>query len=382
MHFMQRLIPALACLALPCLAAAPAAPTVAPLELRLAVPSDDHGKYFVRLLEESLQLVRQPYRIRFAKDVPARRMWWMLNNGDINLFYGMQTRDKDQSRQLVPVRHGLTDGLIGQRVFLIRRTDADAFAQVRSLEDLKRTGLVAGFGVGWGDARVWRTTGLPLYEHAAPWGTIYAMVAAGNRHVDYLPRGVIEVLDEARRHPELVVEQHLLLDYRGDFRFYLATSAARYRPIIERALQEAEESGLKARLLDEAFGLRVETRRGLVEQQDRRIAQQRPGDRDTLLLAAREAHAALAEVGFIALGQGTQELVTLSCPGCGFDHRIIGFEAPEADVVRCTGAEQHRILGHQGVAATQFGQLHVAQVATVEGNATRLRIVEALQQLE
>jgi len=225
-----------------------------PLELRVAVPSDGRATYFIRLLEESLKLIHQPYRLHYVKNVPARRMWWMLNKGDINLFYGMQTKEKDSNEQIVRVRNALTNGLIGQRVFLIRRDDTDVFARVQSIGDLKHTGMIAGFGAGWGDAKVWRETSLPLYEHTAPWSTIYAMVAAGNRHVDYLPRGVIEVLEEARLHPELAVEQHLLVDYRADFGFYLAASAARYRPVIERALREAEASGLKARLIDESFG--------------------------------------------------------------------------------------------------------------------------------
>lgn len=226
----------------------------APLKLRIPVTSGGHATYFVRLLEESLQAIRQPYEIEYVKDVPARRMWQMLGNGDINLFYGMQSRDKRSSKQLVEVRNGLTNGLIGQRVLLIRPSDTDVFVRVQSVADLKGTGLVAGFGAGWRDAKVWKAADLPLYEHTAPWTTIYGMVAAGNRHVDYLPRGVNEVLEEARQHPELVVEKRLLLVYPGDFAFYLSSSAAGYRPVIERALKEAEASGLKARLLEEAFG--------------------------------------------------------------------------------------------------------------------------------
>jgi hypothetical protein len=227
---------------------------VEPLDLRIAVTSDGHANYFVHLLEESLKSIHQPYRLHYVKDVPARRMWWMLEKGDINLFYGMQSKDKDSNEQIVPVRNALTNGLIGQRVFLIRPADKEAFARINSASDLKRSRMIAGFGAGWGDVKVWRATGIPLYEHKAPWRTVYAMVAAGNRHIDYLPRGVIEVLKEARLHPELMVEQHLVVDYRADFGFYLAASAASYRPIIERALREAEASGLKARLIDEAFG--------------------------------------------------------------------------------------------------------------------------------
>jgi hypothetical protein len=257
MGFMLRFICFFACVLLDSVSSASAstpAAGAAPLKLRIAVLSDGHSTYFIRLLEESLKLIHQPYHIHYVKDIPARRMWWMLEKGEINLFYGMQSREKNSSKQLILVRNTLTNGLVGQRVLLIRRADTKVFAQVQSVEDLKRTKLTAGLGAGWGDAKVWKITGLPLYEHVAPWRTIYAMVAAGNRNVDYLPRGVIEVLDEARAHPELAVEQHLLLDYRADFSFYLGASAASYRPIIERALREAEVTGLKARLIDEVFG--------------------------------------------------------------------------------------------------------------------------------
>lgn len=243
-------------LLVPFAALAQAAET-APLKLRIPVTSDGHANYFVRLLEESLKSIQQPYQIEYVKDIPARRMWSMLGSGDINLFYGMQSTDKRRSKQLVEVRNDLTNGLIGQRVLLIRRSDTDVFSRVQSVADLKATGLIAGFGAGWRDTKVWKAADLPLYEHAAPWPTIYGMVAAGNRHVDYLPRGVNEVLEEARQHPELVVEKRLLLVYPGDFAFYLSSSAAGYRPVIERALRAAEASGLKARLLADAFGADV-----------------------------------------------------------------------------------------------------------------------------
>ena len=64
------------------------------------------------------------------------------------------------------------------------------------------------------------------------------------------------------------------------------------------ALGEALE-----RLLHRALGLGVEGAGGLVEHQDRRVAQHGARDRDALLLAAGEAVAALADHGVVALGQ-------------------------------------------------------------------------------
>ena len=55
------------------------------------------------------------------------------------------------------------------------------------------------------------------------------------------------------------------------------------------------------RVLDLPLGVAVERRGRLVEQQDRRRLQDRAGDGDALLLAARELQAALADLGVVAL---------------------------------------------------------------------------------
>ena len=57
------------------------------------------------------------------------------------------------------------------------------------------------------------------------------------------------------------------------------------------------------RLLDQPLRLRVQRARGLVENEDRGIPQQRPCDGDPLPLAAREPRAALAQQGLVALRQ-------------------------------------------------------------------------------
>ena len=56
-------------------------------------------------------------------------------------------------------------------------------------------------------------------------------------------------------------------------------------------------------LLHEPLGLRVERRRGFVEDEHRRVGKERPRDRNALALAAREPGPALAQDRVIARRQ-------------------------------------------------------------------------------
>src|SRR5207248_3110708 len=76
------------------------------------------------------------------------------------------------------------------------------------------------------------------------------------------------------------------------------------------------------RRLDELLTLRVQVARRLVEDEDLRVREDRPGDGQPLLLAARELDAALADERFVALGQLDDELVGVGPPGRVFDLRV------------------------------------------------------------
>jgi hypothetical protein len=66
---------------------------------------------------------------------------------------------------------------------------------------------------------------------------------------------------------------------------------------------------LSQHLLDGGLGAAVERAGRLVEDQDRRVFEQRAGNGDALLLAAGELEAALAHPRLIALGQRDDEVV-------------------------------------------------------------------------
>lgn len=220
----------------------------------LRVPELAGGRhlFYASLLEESLRAAGHVARIQVVADMPQLRAWMALQTGGIDVFWGLQTRERDH--QFASPSHDLTNGLISQRVLLVPQGDLERYAKVTNLADLKATGARAALGSGWFDARIWGANQLPFQEVDGSRLKIYALLSAKNRGLDYYPRGAHEIVEEAKFQPDLAIEPHLLLVYRRDFRYYLSTSAAKYRPLLEDALQQAERSGLKRKLIDSHFG--------------------------------------------------------------------------------------------------------------------------------
>lgn len=224
----------------------------ADISLSLASFSNGNHLYFHRLLEESLTAAGHTVHIVSTEDLPQPRIVKYLETGQVTLYWILQTAERDEKYVLVD--HKLTRGLIGQRVLLIPKGDELLYANVKTLSDLESLGKVAGLGSGWFDVSVWRANGLPLVEQSGDWRHLFTMVARHDRGVDYIPRGVNEIVAEAKEKPQLAIEPNLLLTYPRDLVFYLSTSNADLKPLIEAALKQAEKSGLQKRLIDEYFG--------------------------------------------------------------------------------------------------------------------------------
>ncbi len=84
--------------------------------------------------------------------------------------------------------------------------------------------------------------------------------------------------------------------------------------------------------LHQGLALRIERRGGLVEQQQRRVAQDSARDRDALALAAGQRDAALAELGLKAAGQPADEFGGMGEIGGTLDFGVGGVGPAEADV--------------------------------------------------
>lgn len=247
---LRRLFPLLliACLLVPVSTLAASAGK-SPIVLRLSGLQNNRHVYYVALLEQSLKAAGYPVQIELLPPIPPLRLWSDVKAGNITLVWGVQTAERDQD--LIGVNNRLTNGLIGLRVLMVPKGSEDAYANVRSLKDLRALKKVGGAGEGWFDVELWRLNNLPLVVRNGDWNHLFRMVAAGDRRVDYIIRGAHEAVADLQANPDLVIEPHLLLAHERDMRFYLGRGNSALAPILEQALARADRSGLKKRLIAE-----------------------------------------------------------------------------------------------------------------------------------
>ena len=130
------------------------------------------------------------------------------------------------------------------------------------------------------------------------------------------------------------------------------------------------------RLLDEPLGLRVERRGRLVEHQDRRVPQHGARDRHALLLAAREAVAALADDGLVAVGKRGDQLVDLRGPRRLLDLLVGGVGLREAEVLAHGRVEEIGLLRDDADRRGERLEGQLANVDPVDRDRALGRVVE------
>lgn len=212
-----------------------------PVILKVAAsPNGVHG-YYHALLLDALAIAGIKATLAVQNDMPQPRLEMALREGTVDVHFFLRTPARD--RDFIPIPVGLTDGLVANRILLIRRDDLEEFSNVRTLDDFRRKGLVAGFGQQWFDVTVWRNNRLECIEFGGDYQRIFTMVARGNRDVDYFPRGLTEILSEVENRPGLTVEPHLLFRYQNDHVFYLSRNLSDLAPRLIEALQTMAEQG-------------------------------------------------------------------------------------------------------------------------------------------
>ncbi len=160
-----------------------------------------------------------------------------------------------------------------------------------------------------------------------------------------------------------------------------AVAAADGREPVRDDEHRSPAADLLHALLDDALALVIERARRLVENEDARIGDERARDRQPLLLAAREAAAALADDRVVALRQLEDEVVRAGELGRGEDpldrHAGIG----KRDVFPHRAVEQHVLLQDEADLTAQPGGVDHGEIDAVDEHAAALRHEQPLNEL-
>ncbi|MBV8467539.1 MAG: amino acid ABC transporter substrate-binding protein, partial [Burkholderiales bacterium] len=202
-------------------------------------PADVRYNDLVEILHEALEHTAAtygPYKVHPAHSVmnEARELQTLEAGEEINIAWSSTSDEKEQ--HLLPIRIPLRKGLLGYRIALISKDEQALLDKVHDADDLRK--FTIGQGIGWGDVALYNRNGFKVLT--ANYENLFRMAEV--RRFDLFPRGIGEVFKEYDEHvklnPNLVVEQHLLIQYPWPYYFFFNRK--------DTALAERVETGLRA----------------------------------------------------------------------------------------------------------------------------------------
>lgn len=151
---------------------------------------------------------------QLSEGMPEQRLIEAITSGKLDLMWAGASPHLEE--QLLTVRIPLLKGLLGHRIFIIKKEHQSRFDNIETLEQLKQ--LTAGQGTFWGDTKVLQDAKLPIIT-TLKYHNLFYMLEGGR--FDYYPRAVHEPWGEVQSRPELnlAIEKKVLLIY--PFAMYL-----------------------------------------------------------------------------------------------------------------------------------------------------------------
>ena len=217
----------------------------APLTIRHIKPvssEDTRSEYFVSILKLSLEktLTSGPYKLAHAgnKMVQKRAVANLSQGISIDILWTMTSKERENI--LLPIRIPLLKGLLGHRIFIIKKGNEKLFSSINNIQDLKK--LSAGQGIGWPDTDILKSNGFKVIE-SPTYISLFKMLES--KRFDYFPRGVNEPWSEVLQHKDknLVVEKTLLIQYPAPIYFFVKKDNTALASRVEKGLWLAIEDG-------------------------------------------------------------------------------------------------------------------------------------------
>lgn len=173
---------------------------------------DRRALYYYRIVEKALEATAAdypPYEFKLPPQMTHSRVVAELESGG-SRDWGVFPFNTQLSEKLICIDIPVAKGILGYRVFFIRKQNQEKLHAVQTLADLKALRL--GTGQDWNVTRIFRANGFNVVSGASYDGLFEMLV---NDRFDYFPRGVNEIIDEYDQRkdlmPDLAIDDAVLL---------------------------------------------------------------------------------------------------------------------------------------------------------------------------
>jgi len=181
----------------------------------------------------------------YPAEITQKRSLRQLQDGVLDVLALGSSPEREAAG--LPIRIDLLKGIIGYRVFLIRRSDQD---RLDRMDDAAlRREVVFGLQRDWADRPIMEAAGFAV-ETTSDSENLFRMLAAGR--FDAFPRGLNEAARDLAEHqpanPQLALEAHRALYFPYPVYFWVRPGNRELARRIELGLRRAEADGSWRRL--------------------------------------------------------------------------------------------------------------------------------------
>jgi hypothetical protein len=228
-------------------------------EIKLIRPEtkeDNRYKYALKILSESLEITKKDYgnyKITFsAYSMTRDREFEELLEG-VNLNVTAQPTKAKWEDKLIPIKIPIEMGLVGMRIFLIKKSNLSLLKKIKTIEDLKK--LTIGSVSSWSstqalDDQGFKTVQMPSYD------ALFSMFLM-DRFI-LLPRGVNEIWDEYKSQSNefkknVVIDESILLYMPLPIYFFISPKEKKIANRIRTGLEALIKNGQFKKIFNDEY---------------------------------------------------------------------------------------------------------------------------------
>jgi len=201
---------------------------------------DPKQSYFIDMLTLALEESRerygkykvQPVSVEMAQ---GRTSVMLERNEYLDLTWRMTT--KVQEKRLQAIYVPLLKGMMGYRIFIIRRGEQEKFSKTMSLEDLQDIPL--GQGYNWPDSDILTYNDFMVVKGY----DTHLLNMLEKQRFDYFPRAIHEPWIEVKDKSGFVVEKNIMFKYPAPIYFFVNKGNTRLHQRLVFGLNKALASG-------------------------------------------------------------------------------------------------------------------------------------------